>query len=696
MALSRTGREAGRNVRFGPLEFDLQTRELTKYGIRLRVQDQPLQILAALVEHAGEIVPREELQRALWPDGTFVEYEQSLNKAVNKLREALGDSAGQPLYIETVARRGYRFIAPIESTPAAPGPVARRPLRRFQLWVAVALAALGCTYIVVRRIAVPAPLRVVAVRQLTHDSRGKVGMVTDGRRVYFGYAGGVVAEVPAEGGEPVPLPTSFRGYPWDLSRDGRNALLAEEFEHGMEGLDYPLWVLRVPDGIPRRVGAVRATGAAWSPDGGLIAFTQGNALTLCSGEGGPLGRVGTFDGRTLQPRWSVDGSTLRVLVVDRASNRCSLWMVDRDGRNRRELLPAYPGLLNGAGNQDWERTLGRWFPNGRQFLVSGLEGGFNHVWALPSSSGHPRQLTFGPVEYWAPTPSADGKSLFAIGGQRRGEVMLWNANARGFVRFGFGLSAEGVEFSPDGKWIVWVAYPDGTLWRSRPDGTDKLQLLSPPLASYLPRWSPDGLRIAAMVREPGSPWKIRIVPANGGPAETVLPGPGPEADPNWSPDGKKLIYAPFLWEVPDGQGAIFTVDLATRKVERLAGSERLFSPRWSPDGRYIVGVDHEPGRLRILDAASGRWTTLTHQNSHFPTWSRDSRYVYFGTAWGQPPEEVVARIRVPAGQPELVASLHGIDRTGNVGPWIGFAPDGAPMVLRDTGNRDIYRLELAR
>ena len=108
-------------IRFGVFEYDAQARELTKHGVRLKLQEQPIQILATLLEQAGQIVSREDLQRRLWPGGTFVDYEQSLNKAVNKLREALGDSAAKPIYIETLARRGYRFVARQRGLVRAPG-----------------------------------------------------------------------------------------------------------------------------------------------------------------------------------------------------------------------------------------------------------------------------------------------------------------------------------------------------------------------------------------------------------------------------------------------------------------------------------------------------------------------------------------------------------------------------------------------
>ena len=104
-------------VRFGAFELDLRTGELRKHGIRRKIQDQPFQVLQALVGRPGELVTREELQRRIWGEDTFVDFDQSLNRAVNKVREALGDSAENPRYIETLARRGYRFIAPVEGPP---------------------------------------------------------------------------------------------------------------------------------------------------------------------------------------------------------------------------------------------------------------------------------------------------------------------------------------------------------------------------------------------------------------------------------------------------------------------------------------------------------------------------------------------------------------------------------------------------
>src|SRR5437660_8925062 len=119
---------AGRRiVRFGVFEADLQAGELRKSGIRIRLQEQPFQVLALLLEHPGDVVTRENLREKLWPADTFVDFDHSLNTAINKIREALGDSAGNPRFVETLARRGYRFIAPVQIVERSPGTQSAAP-----------------------------------------------------------------------------------------------------------------------------------------------------------------------------------------------------------------------------------------------------------------------------------------------------------------------------------------------------------------------------------------------------------------------------------------------------------------------------------------------------------------------------------------------------------------------------------------
>jgi len=118
MPMSSSNREAGL-LRFGVFEADLAAGELRKNGARIRLQEQPFQVLTALLQNAGQVVTRDELREKIWPADTFVDFDHSLNTAVNKIRESLGDSASSPRFVETLARRGYRFIAPVDSVGAA-------------------------------------------------------------------------------------------------------------------------------------------------------------------------------------------------------------------------------------------------------------------------------------------------------------------------------------------------------------------------------------------------------------------------------------------------------------------------------------------------------------------------------------------------------------------------------------------------
>ena len=135
------------NVRFGQFEVDLNARELRKAGIRIKIHEQPFQVLEALLERPGEVVTRDELQHRIWPGNTFVDFEQSLNKAVNRVRAALGDNAANPRFIETLSRRGYRLLVPVErhqpapANPPPPEPVRGR--RKWLAWVAVLAGAMA-------------------------------------------------------------------------------------------------------------------------------------------------------------------------------------------------------------------------------------------------------------------------------------------------------------------------------------------------------------------------------------------------------------------------------------------------------------------------------------------------------------------------------------------------------------------------
>src|SRR5438477_4495981 len=166
------------------------------------------------------------------------------------------------------------------------------------------------------------------------------------------------------------------------------------------------------------------------------------------------------------------------------------------------------------------------------------------------SQPQPIAVTTGPMNFYAPLPSTDGKKLYVLGEQPRGELVRYDPKSGQFVPILSGISAQGVDYSRNGEWVAYVSYPDGTLWRCKADGSQRLQLTFSPMRTAWPRWSPEGKRIAFTATSPGKPWKIHLISSDGGNPQEVLPTDRDESQPNWSPDGNLLVFGrnPF-WEV---------------------------------------------------------------------------------------------------------------------------------------------------
>lgn len=247
----------------------------------------------------------------------------------------------------------------------------------------------------------------------------------------------------------------------------------------------------------------------------------------------------------------------------------TLWQVDADGSNPHELLPGWTGGLNPC--------CGAWTSNGKQFVFT-TNG---NLWALLEDTryfGKRRaeavQLTFGPVGFEAHIPSRDGKRLFAVGNQSAGELIRFDAHSGQFVPYLSGLSAEGVAFSKDGGWIAYVAYPEGSLWRSRLDGTEKLQLTFPPLGAALPRWSPEGKEVAFVSLTASDPPWIYVISATGGIPHRLTEGA--QLDPSWSPDGRRLAFG----RSPRLETSVIAAVTAAGRVAILPNIDRI--TQWTP------------------------------------------------------------------------------------------------------------------
>jgi Tol biopolymer transport system component len=294
------------------------------------------------------------------------------------------------------------------------------------------------------------------------------------------------------------------------------------------------------------------------------------------------------------------------------------------------------------------------------------------------------------MDFMGPVPSKDGRKLFVMGWQQRGELTRYDFKSREFVPFMSGISAEGPSFSRDRQWVAYTSIPGGNLWKSKMDGSERLQLTFPPFTAYEPRWSPDGRSIAFQGIMPGQPWKMYLISADGGAPEEVMTGIG---DLGWSPDGNSLIFhsgmADFVSTAPR---AIQVLDWKTRQLSTIPNSEGLYSPRWSPDGRYIAALRVGAETLQIFDLRTKQWAELAKIAVGFPIWSWNSDYIYFDSLENVPS---LYRIRIADHSLEKLTSLAGMRLSPtNGGNLTGVAPDDSPLVVRNVGSHEIYALDV--
>jgi Tol biopolymer transport system component/DNA-binding winged helix-turn-helix (wHTH) protein len=721
--LSVSANSSSRIIRFSTFEVNLHTGELRQQGQKIKLQEQPLQVLAALLERPGEMVTREELHNRLWSADTFVDFDHGLNAAIKRLRDALGESAETPIFIETLARRGYRFIAPVvqdaasqseahqreltsDSIPAAAPSLAgvkvadpRTTSGDRKLWntaIPAVVLVIALAGILVRLGRPLSPPRVLKTTQITHDGVTKQnGALTDGSRLYITETNGgntFLVEVSVTGGETSTIPTPFANIRIsDISPD-HSQLLSESLVGTEE--EAQLWTVPIPAGAPRRLADLVGHFGVWSRDGRRLAFAKGSDIYTANGDGTDARKLITLSGWAHSIRFSPDGTRLRFTLNEQQANLSSIWEVRVDGT---DLHPVLPGWRSPPSE-----CCGVWSADGRYYLfVSHVSDSSSNIWALrePARVFHrqpsaPFQLTTGPMSLDFPVPSSDGRRLFAEGRLSRGELVRYDSKSRQFAPFLSGISAGELDFSRDGKWVAYVSYPERTLWRSRVDGSEGLQLTYAPVAAFLPRWSPDGTQIACVDAQKGRPWKIFLISAQGGTPEEVVSEKGYQVDPTWSPDGKQITVG----GVPlasSGKIALRIVDLKSRQISSIPGSENLYSPRWSPDGQHLAALSADSKKLLLYDSKTLKWTDWINEPGAigFPTWSRDGRYVYYDTTSTK--NLSFRRVKIGETRSEFLLDLTEMRRYGGYGwAWSGLAPDDSPLLVRDISSDEIYSLDL--
>jgi len=702
--------------RFGTFELNAQSRELRRNGTKIGLQDQPFLVLRKLLESAGTIVAREDLHAALWPADTFVDFDTSLNTAIKRLREVLGDSAETPVFIETVPRRGYRFLAPVQVIHNGASPVVRElrvsqsrggRLRWGLLVSGLLLAGVIGGLIVAVRSPTPMP-RVLDSTQLTFDGLAKGNLHLHGDKIYFNEIGSgdlvTLVQVPTVGGTPTLLASA---YPelllGDVSADG-SKLLLDSAGKEMKGprrltsMDLALGSLQNLDGL-------ECNDEAWAPGGKLVCARSGDVF-LAEADGSNPHKLLSAQGQIFYMRFSPDGSRLRFTLATISAalaTQETIWEARADGTGLHPVpmeIGDYP-----------DRCCGEWSRDGRYYFFRTIRNGQNRIWALPEHQSFwdrigwskigwrkapaPVPLTTVPPNFYMGQPSEDGKKLFVTAAQPLAELARYDLRTRQFVPFLSGLSAGDVEGSPDGQLVTYVRYPELTLWRAKADGSEASQITGPTLRASLPHWSPDGKQIAFAATRPGKPWSLFLIAASGGPAEQITNASVSDLDPAWSPDGKQIAYGQTRIEGNKQTVSIQLLDLATRRSTSVAGTVGICCPRWSPDGRYLLGSHAEYDDLVLYELATGKSTTIVKNQGFigYMEWADGGKDILFDTF--DVPDPAFYRLRVSDLHLDTVVKLGDIRRFyAAFGPWTGMAPDGSPLLVRDISKEEIYALDL--
>jgi len=377
-----------------------------------------------------------------------------------------------------------------------------------------------------------------------------------------------------------------------------------------------------------------------------------------------------------------------------------LWEISSDGTGQHPLLNGWHDPPN--------ECCGKWTRDGRYFVFQSLSEGRWDLWALPettrllrSASRKPLRLTNGPLSYALPCPSRDSDRIFAVGSKRRGELVRYDSKAQQFVPYVSGISAVNAKVSRDGKWVVYLSYPDHTLWRSRPDGSDRLQLTYPPMVVLYTCISPDSTKVAfgGLLRSKRR-LSLYIVNIEGGVPEEITGAGGM----SWSPDQNSIAFSAPAPGKHQGEKEFlqsYIVDLRTKKVSVVPDSLGTSQLLWL-DTRTLLAVQPDTRKVMAFDFTTQKWSELS--SVPFGNWtpSPDGKYLYIEVIKvGAADDPKVIRLRLADKKTETILSLKGVRRVMdetlpglNSPTWVGVAPDGSVLLTRDVGAQEIYALDI--
>lgn len=538
-------------------------------------------------------------------------------------------------------------------------------------------------------------VQITKVTRLSGDGLFKQGqLATGGGNLYFTELsdGKFRLSWISVGGGPVShIATPFsQAQLQDVSLDGKEILVL-----GRDGREEEtaLWIVPIDGGPLRRVGEVACHSAAYSPDGKAIAYARGNSVFITLDEGATSHELRQFDSGPLSLRWAKNGKRLRFVLQNFTTRNMTDWEIELGDHfdllaiHRIQLTPENCCI-------GWVET------SDYEFFVTPGSKYENHLWALPQrrhwwQRAQPQRVELSPPLGTMSELASDARTgrLFAIGGEpNRGEFVRFEPFSRTFSPFLPGISGLYPDISRDSKWITYVSIDGGLLWISSADRKETRRLVSSFEEVELPRWSPDGTKIAFTAKSPGRPWRIYVVSREGGTPREASSGEENQGAPTWSADGKWLAYGNVGCQA-SSDCAVHRIELASGKIDTVPDSGGLRTARWSPDGRYIAALQGDRHQLLVFDIAKERWRKLSDSiMGDDLSWSHDSRYLYSNRPIANKPE--IFRIPVAGGKPEGIVDLESFSRlTGKFDNGLCIAPDDSVILLRQINSTEIYALD---
>ena len=517
-------------------------------------------------------------------------------------------------------------------------------------------------------------------------------MLVDDSRVYFDhFEDGVdkIGQIAKTGGEVLTFEKPFDDPKIitildRLSLD-KTALILNVVDNSQPMEANEIWEVPIVGGSPRKIGNGYQSDV--SPDGTRMIFRRGwRDLYLANGDMSDERRVFSADAMSLYwLRFSPDGKRVRFTVfIDHFAGSIWEYSLERD--------ETYPIM------SDWDAKYaccGSWTPNGKYYVFEAMHEAGPQIWAIknlpdgaPDPDG-PFQLTSEVMDFKRPTISDDGKTIYVIGWQLRGEVV---ERAPGDEEFhpidGLrSMSVEHVNFSTDGEWAAFVSYPGGHLWQKELADETGTQLTFGTMRVANPRISPDGQMIAFEGWEPGDNRKIFTIAMDGGGTNVISNSEVQGYAASWSPDGTKLMFS----ENAEFSPAIY--DLLIDAVNAFRGAEPIYGARWSPDGSKVLGWSNE--NLVFYDFDKDEYEVVIEDTPHYSRyWSADSKHVYLVDSWMKEEERSVYKLRI---HDKTIQKILQVGRKrmawGNNALWVGVTPNGTVMFLRDHSIHNIYALE---